>query len=69
MLKDGDLGLIGRATGIVEEYKRAVEVVSTHVKTGAANLATAGDNLKKAADLYEAQDERYYDAFGYTTTT
>jgi hypothetical protein len=65
-LADGDLGLIGRATKIVDLYNNAVGTVQAQLKTGATNLQAASDQLDAVAKKYEAQDEQYYDQFGYT---
>jgi hypothetical protein len=64
-LAEGDLGLIGRRTGIVDKYNGAVGVVQKQLSTGTTIFQDASTQLDTVAKKYEAQDEQYYDQFGY----
>lgn len=64
-LGDGDLGLLGRVAGVVEDYNQAVDDITTKAKTGVDSFRAMSQALDDVARTYEAQDEKYYEAFGY----
>lgn len=64
-LSEGDLGLIGRMAGIVEEYNSAVDQITNKVQQGQSSLEHAGTALDDVARSYEEQDEEYYVKFGW----
>lgn len=61
----GDLGLIGRVSGIVDVYNAVVAEMSSQVETGQVKLARTSDALREVASDYEAVDEEYYEKFGW----
>lgn len=65
-LEDGDLGLLGRLAGVVGDYNGAVQEIADKLQTGSQSLHSAGEALNHVAAAYEAQDEKYYAAFGWT---
>jgi uncharacterized protein YukE len=64
-LGDGDLGLLGRAAGIIGDYNGSVDQIHTKLGTGYQSLHDASTALNGVAAEYEKQDEAYFEAFGY----
>ncbi|MGP4015714.1 hypothetical protein [Saccharopolyspora sp. 5N708] len=64
-MSPGDLGLIGRMSGIVDEYNSAVDEITRRVQAGQQTLEQAAGSLHDVALDYEAQDEEYYAKFGW----
>ncbi|MFL6120067.1 hypothetical protein [Actinophytocola sp.] len=65
-LAEGDMGLIGRQTGIIDLYNGAVAEVQRELSAGATIFQDASTNLDLVAKKYEAQEQAYYEQFGYT---
>jgi hypothetical protein len=61
----GDLGLIGRMSGIVDEYNAVVDEITRRVQDGQRKLEHTAGSLHDVAKDYEAQDEEYYAKFGW----
>jgi hypothetical protein len=68
-MHDGDLGLLGRLAGVVQDYNGAIDQVIGKAKAGSDGFRQASVNLDKAAKAYEAQDEEYYKQFGWASAT
>lgn len=64
-LSELDLGIIGKVEGIIEDYNHALETIDKKVDTGRQRLTDSGAALRTVADVYEAQDQSYYESFGY----
>ncbi|QUQ65290.1 type VII secretion target [Kutzneria sp. CA-103260] len=64
-LGDADLGLLGQTAGVVRDYNEALEVVRNKVRASAEGFNAISEALNTAAKIYEAQDEKYYEQFGW----
>lgn len=64
-MEDGELGLIGREAGIIDDYNEMIDTIADKLNTGAERLRGAGEALNAVASAYEAQDETYYAKFGW----
>ncbi|MBN6034026.1 hypothetical protein [Amycolatopsis sp. 195334CR] len=64
-LSELDLGIIGSVEGIVGDYNRALETIDGKAKAGEQSLIDTGNALRTVADVYERQDQAYYESFGY----
>jgi hypothetical protein len=62
---DGDMGLLGSATGFPGEYNEARVLIEKKLGDGARALQDANDQLDKVATEYESKDADYYEKFGY----
>lgn len=64
-LGDADLGLLGQNAGVVRDYNEALNVVRDKVRASAEGFNGISESLDTAAKIYEAQDEKYYEQFGW----
>lgn len=64
-LSELDLGIIGKVEGIVVDYNHALETIDKKTETGQRRLTDSGAALRTVADVYESQDQSYYESFGY----
>jgi hypothetical protein len=61
-----DLGVLGRMSGVIDEYNSAVNTIATKANDSATALNQARDALNVVATEYEKQDYSAYERFGYT---
>jgi hypothetical protein len=64
-MDDSELGLIGKAAGVVTDYNEAITAITGKLRTGAESMRSAGEALHDVASAYEAQDAAYYAKFGW----
>jgi hypothetical protein len=60
-----DLGLLGQASGVVDEYNESLNRIRDKLRQSAAGFAEVSEALNATAKIYEAQDEKYYEQFGW----
>ncbi|HEY0499709.1 MAG TPA: hypothetical protein VGD48_28445 [Kutzneria sp.] len=60
-----DLGLLGGLSGVVGDYNESLSVVRDKLRAGSARFGEVSEALDKTAKVYEAQDDKYYEQFGW----
>ncbi|HTI25213.1 MAG TPA: hypothetical protein VL652_29755 [Kutzneria sp.] len=60
-----DLGLLGGRSGVVAEYNAALNHVRDKLRESSARFGEISAALNTTAKIYEAQDEKYYEQFGW----
>lgn len=64
-LDNDALGLLGRLADVSAEYNGAVDEFSENLDTSARDTADGAESLRKAAEVYLAKDEEWWERFGY----
>lgn len=65
-LNMSDLGVLGRMSGVIDEYNKAVATIAGKAQESATALREASETLNVVATEYEKQDYTAYERFGYT---
>jgi hypothetical protein len=60
-----DMGFLGAQSGVVADYNESLNRVRDKLRESSARFGEISEALNKTAKIYEAQDEKYYEQFGW----